>query len=209
MRKHNEYINSYHTAGDVTSGKSTTISGLAENTQFSFYVRAYDAAGNLSGLSNTVTPTTESPCVSSTICETSFEGTNGCWIYDNLGGGGGSDIGRTRSLACSFSAHNESEVIWIKYFGGIKTPSNDFSNNTSVDVSFYHTGYYQSGQWCGEISNTITLEVSTNGTSWTVLNSYNSNDTWQQATGTIDGAYMTSGVYIMVKAVHHLTNTLL
>ena len=183
---------------DVTSGTSTTVSDLTESTQYSFYVRAYDAAGNLSGQSNTITPTTDSPCVASTICETSFEGTNGCWTLFTYTGG--SDVDNTGSLDCSFSAYNDSKVIKITQDGGIQTDSNDFSGNSSVDVSFYHTGYNKSGRSCGEISNTITLEVSTNGTSWTVLNIYNSNDTWQQATGTIDGAYMTSGAYIRVKA---------
>ena len=179
---------------DVTSSTSTTISGLSESTQYSFYVTAYDAAGNESSQSNTVTPTTDSPCVADSICVTSFEGTNGCWLFSY---GGGSSIDNT-SPGCSFSAHAGSNVIEIKQDGAIRTPSNDFSNNTSVDVSFWHTGYYDRG--CGSPNSTITLEVSTNGSSWTVLETYYSNGTWQQATGTIDGAYMTSGLYIRIKA---------
>ncbi len=187
------------TLATTAPSNSITVNGLNPSTSYTFYVTAYDAAMNESGQSNNATQvTTDSPCVASTICETSFEGTNGCWTLFTYTGG--SNINNTGSLDCSFSAYNDSKVIKITQDGGIRTDSNDFSGNSSVDVSFYHTGYYRSGNSCGEISNTITLEVSTNGTSWTVLNTYNSNDTWQQATGTIDGAYMTSGVYIRVKA---------
>ncbi|MCH1552869.1 MAG: fibronectin type III domain-containing protein [Balneolaceae bacterium] len=183
---------------DVTSGTSTTISSLSQSTQYSFYVTAYDAAGNESSQSNTVTPTTDSPCVSGTICETSFEGTNGCWT---LFANSNSEISNT-SPDCSYSAYNGSNVIEIIRNGEIETStSNDFTGNTSVDVSFWHTGYYkQNRNSCsGAISNTIFLEVSTNGISWTVIESYSSSSTWQQATGTIDGVYMTSGIYVRIR----------
>lgn len=182
---------------DVTSGTSTTVSGLTESTQYSFYVRAYDAAGNLSGQSNTITPTTDSPCASDPICVTSFEnGSNGCWTLFFYSG---SSIGNTIP-GCSLSAHNGSNVIEIKQAGGIETASNDFSSYSSVDVTFWHTGYYKNGQTClSSISNSIFLEVSTNGSSWTVIDSFNSNASWQMATSTLDGAYMTQGVYIRVR----------
>ena len=183
---------------DVTSGTSTTITSLSESTQYSFYVTAYDAAGNESSQSNTVTPTTLGSCVASTICETSFEGTNGCWTLFYYSG---STISNTSSPGCSYSAYDGSNVIEINRDAGIETSSNDFTGNTSVDVSFYHTGYYkQNRNSCsGAITNTVYLEVSTNGISWTEIESYSSSSAWQQATGTIDGVYMTSGIYIRIR----------
>jgi subtilisin family serine protease/chitodextrinase len=41
------------------SGTSTTISGLSQGTSYNFYVKAEDAAGNLSSASNTVNVTTD------------------------------------------------------------------------------------------------------------------------------------------------------
>ena len=180
---------------DVTSGTSTTITSLSESTQYSFYVTAYDAAGNESSQSNTVTPTTLGSCVASTICETSFEGTNGCW---SLFYGGGSSIVNTTTPGCSTSAYHEDSVIEIKKIGSIQSSSNDFSNNTSVDVSFYHTGYNTQRGCNTNIDNTIYLQVSTNGSTWTTISTFNSSSSWQEGSGTIDGAYMTSGVYIRI-----------
>ena len=177
---------------------SITVTGLEANTSYTFYVTAYDASMNESTSSNTASETTQSSCVASTICETSFEGTNGCWTLFTYTGG--SAISNTSSPGCSYSAYDGSNVIEIKQDGGVQTSSNDFTDNTSVDVSFWHTGYRKNGNSCSTISNTVTLEVSTNGLSWTVIESYSSSNTWQQATGTIDGAYMTSGIYIRIKA---------
>ena len=186
------------TLATTSSGTSVTVTGLVSNTAYTFYATAYDAAGNESTSSNTASETTQSSCVASTICETSFEGTNGCWTLFTYTGG--SAISNTSSPGCSYTAYDGSNVIEIKQDGGVQTSSNDFTDNTSVDVSFWHTGYRKSGNSCDTISNTVTLEVSTNGLSWTVIESYSSSSTWQQATGTIDGAYMTSGIYIRIKA---------
>ena len=183
----------------IDPSNSITVTGLEANTSYTFYVTAYDASMNESTSSNTASETTQSGCVASTICETSFEGTNGCWTLftDN----GSNDINNTSSPGCSYSAYNGSNVIEIQQDGGVRTSSNDFTGNTSVDVSFYHTGYNKpnSHSCSGAITNTVYLEVSTNGISWTVIESYSSSSTWQQATGTIDGVYMTSGIYIRIR----------
>lgn len=178
---------------------SITVTGLEANTSYTFYVTAYDASMNESTSSNKASETTQSGCVASTICETSFEGTNGCWTLFTYNGS--NDINNTSSPGCSYSAYNGSNVIEIQQDGGVRTSSNDFTGNTSVDVSFYHTGYNKpnSHSCSGAITNTVYLEVSTNGISWTVIESYSSSSTWQQATGTIDGVYMTSGIYIRIR----------
>jgi subtilisin family serine protease/chitodextrinase len=43
----------------TVSGTSTTISGLSQGTSYNFYVKAEDAAGNISSASNTINVTTE------------------------------------------------------------------------------------------------------------------------------------------------------
>jgi len=62
----------------TTSNTSTTVSGLAEATTYSFYVKAEDAAGNVSTASNSIDVTTESGSVS--YCESYGNNTNYEWI---------------------------------------------------------------------------------------------------------------------------------
>ena len=76
---------------------ATTISGLSESTQYSFYVRAYDAAGNLSGLSNTVTPTTLPATV--TINSADFE--NNIWDGWQTSGGNSSVVSLQTNGQCA------------------------------------------------------------------------------------------------------------
>lgn len=186
---------------DVTSGTSTTISGLTESTQYSFYVRAYDAAGNLSGQSNTVTPMTDSPCVASTICETSFESSYDCWTAFTYTGG--ASIVRTNNPGCSFQAYQGTKVVKVQYAGGLELLNNDFTGKTSIDISFWHTGYYaQNSNSCSRIeSNDINIQVSTNGISWTTVDSFTSDGSWQNASTTIDGSYMTANISIRILCI--------
>ena len=175
---------------------SITVTGLEANTSYTFYVTAYDASMNESSSSNTASETTQSSCVASTICETSFEGgSNGCW---SLSYSGGSSIVNTSTPGCSTSAYDGSNVIEIKKIGAITSSSNDFTDNTSVDVSFYHMGYNTNRVCNSNIDNTIYLQVSTNGVSWNTISTFNSSGSWQEGSGTIDGAYMASGVYIRI-----------
>lgn len=51
------------TATGTVTGTSTTVSGLAASTTYTFYVRAYDAAGNYSANSGTLSVTTSTPPV--------------------------------------------------------------------------------------------------------------------------------------------------
>jgi subtilisin family serine protease/chitodextrinase len=62
----------------TTSNTSTTVSGLAEATTYTFYVKAEDAAGNVSAASNSIDVTTESGSVS--YCESYGNNTNYEWI---------------------------------------------------------------------------------------------------------------------------------
>lgn len=56
---YNVYQNGVNVAS--VAGTSTTVSGLSASTTYSFYVTAYDAAGNESGASNIVNVTTDTP----------------------------------------------------------------------------------------------------------------------------------------------------
>ena len=55
------YFSNNTLAATVTSGTSTTISGLSVGTSYTFYATAYDAAGNASSESNTASATTTQP----------------------------------------------------------------------------------------------------------------------------------------------------
>ncbi|MDC3341113.1 fibronectin type III domain-containing protein [Flavobacteriaceae bacterium] len=108
---------------DVTSGTSTTVSGLTESTQYSFYVRAYDAAGNLSEPSNTVTPSTTGGCVHTTFCEHDFNNNNfGCWNGDN----GASISGRSNKYV-KLEGDNDENIFSAAY---------DLTGFTRVNISF-------------------------------------------------------------------------
>ncbi len=62
---------------DVTSGTLTTIAGLSAGTSYTFYVTAYDAAGNASSASNTASATTTLPYV--VINDANFESAWNGW----------------------------------------------------------------------------------------------------------------------------------
>jgi chitinase len=60
------YTVSYGSASVNTTGTTATISGLTPNTAYTFTVRARDAAGNVSGPSNSVSVTTGAPAPDTT-----------------------------------------------------------------------------------------------------------------------------------------------
>ncbi len=80
---------------NATSATSINVSGLNANTTYSFFVRAKDAAGNISNASNTITITTE----------------------DNTGGGGGVASALFLSEYIEGSSNNKALEI-ANYTGG-------------------------------------------------------------------------------------------
>ena len=145
------------------SGTSTQVTGLTANTSYSFYVKAKDAAGNVSAASNTVNATTASAVV--TYCETQGNSVNDEWldrvvigsIDNNSGANGGykdfTSISTTmvRSTqynvtlypAWSGTVYSEGFAVWIDYNqdgdfedAGELVYSHDKTQNTSVSGSF-------------------------------------------------------------------------
>ena len=57
------YFSNNTLAATVTSGTSTTISGLSALSLYTFYATAFDAAGNESSSSNNASETTTQPCL--------------------------------------------------------------------------------------------------------------------------------------------------
>ena len=117
-----------------TSGTSYNVSGLTASTSYSFYVKAKDAAGNVSGASNTVNVTTLANVVS--YCTSQGNNSNYEWIakvtigtYTNSSGAAkytdftsenitleaGSSVNVSLTPGFSGSTYNEYWRIWIDY----------------------------------------------------------------------------------------------
>lgn len=104
----------------TVGGTSTQVTGLTAATAYSFRVRARDAAGNLSGYSNTVNVTT-----------TGGGGGSGCT-------GGIADFPYTESFESSFGAWTQStadDINWTRDSGG--TPSSNTGPSTGAAGSWY------------------------------------------------------------------------
>ncbi|MEZ4858066.1 MAG: GEVED domain-containing protein [Flavobacteriaceae bacterium] len=139
--------------GSVT-GTSANVTGLTANTAYSFNVRAFDAAGNNSALSNTVNVTTTGGGGAGQIAayyfETGFQG----WSD------GGSDCARVLSSANSFEGSysirlrdNSSSSISVSPVLNLTgnsqvtiefhTKSISFENGEDFFVEFYNGSTYQ------------------------------------------------------------------
>lgn len=153
---------------NVTGGTSTTISSLSESTQYSFYVTAYDAAGNESSQSNTVTPTTL--CEQTPICVATFENGFDCW---NDGGSGAS-----RTVAQSNTGDYSVKLVGDSSSANIFSNSFDISGFTRVSLTFYvRTDRFDGG-------DRIYLDLSTGG-SWVEIAYWQgsgANNSWTQLT---------------------------
>ncbi len=121
----------------TVAGTTATVSGLSPGTSYSFNVRAFDAAGNNSGLSNTVNASTTgggggggSTVLHQGFFETGWDG----WID------GGSDAYRyagTRSYEGNYSIrlrdNTSSSTMTLGSF--------DVSSYNSIDIEFYFFAY--------------------------------------------------------------------
>jgi hypothetical protein len=165
--------------GTVTSA-GANVTGLAENTTYSFYVTAYDAAGNVSGASNTDSETTLSSggggCTGGVVDTESFESGWGIW------NDGGSDCARRADATRSWDGGYS---IRIRDNSGtasaMTTDALDLSEYSSVDVEFY---FYPNGMENGE---DFWLRVN-NGSGWTTVAS------WSAGTSFSNGSFYTATV---------------
>ncbi len=169
--------------GDVTSGTSTTISGLAENTQYSFYVRAYDAAGNLSGQSNTVTPSTTGGCVQTTFCEHDFENNDfGCWNRDN-----GASISGGRSNKYVKLEGEQNENIYSGVY--------DFTGFSRVKISFLAE---TNSKWDND--DEYILEVKIGNGNYQQLQSWGETENWTTRVYNItQNSYLTQNISVRIR----------
>ena len=117
----------------TTLGTSASITGLVSNTSYSFNVRAFDAAGNNSALSNTVNATTTGGgsggpgVIAGYYFETGLEG----WID------GGSDCVRFADSSRAFEGTYSIRIRDNSNSSNARSPILDLSGNTQVTIEFH------------------------------------------------------------------------
>lgn len=139
----------------TTAGTSNGVTGLTSNTSYSFYVQAFDAAGNNSGASNTVNVTTTggtggpgeiagyyfetgfdgwsdggSDCVRSFYPSRSYEGNYSIRLRDN------SNSSNTVSPVLDLSGNSEITFEFHSY-------ANSMENGEDFFIEFYNGSSYQ------------------------------------------------------------------
>ena len=201
----------------LVAGTSTNIVGLEEGTTYQFRVRAADAAGNVSGDSNTVSATTDTSTPPSGGCvggETapyseSYEATLGLWTQ-----GSGDDLNWIRDSAGtasngtgpssgsdgSFYVYVEASVNGTGYPNKraiFNSPCFDLSGETEASFVF---DYHMFGSSDG---GRIDLEVSTDGgTSWSSIWNQTGNQGNQWNTVSINlGAYLGGAIQLRFNRV--------
>ena len=194
--------------GSVT-GTSAQVTGLAASTTYSFAVKAYDAAGNVSGSSNVVNATTLTPASTGCTAQVStypygesFENTLGLWSQDTgddfdwtIRSGGTPSTGTGPSSANDGTYYIYMESSSPNYSSKraiLNGPCFDLTNETSATVSFK---YHMKG---ASTMGSLALEASTdNGVSWTSIwsQSGNQGSTWLDAS--IDMATYLGGTVML------------
>ncbi|RMA65923.1 M4 family metallopeptidase [Ulvibacter antarcticus] len=195
--------------GTVT-GTTAQITGLTAGTAYSFRVRAKDAAGNVSGYSNTVNVTTTgggggSGCaggISSFPYSESFESGLGAWTQSTAddinwtrdsGGTPSSNTGPTTGAQGSWYMYVEaSSPNYPSKRAILNSPCFDLGSESAATLTF---GYHMYG---AADMGSIALEASNdNGGSWTSLWSQSGNKGNAWLTATIDmSAYVGGSVQL-------------
>ncbi len=116
----------------TTSGTSNVVTGLTANTSYSFYVQAFDAAGNDSGASNTVNVTTTGGGsgpgeIAGYYFEKRFDG----WS-DGRG-----DCARTFSTSRSYEGDYSIRLRDNSNSSNTVSPVLDLSGNTQITFEFH------------------------------------------------------------------------
>ncbi len=183
--------------GKVT-GTSAQVTGLKAATNYSFYVKAKDAAGNVSGASNTVNVTTQSDSTGGNCSSTvsnypyyeGFENTLGAWTQSTADDfdwtvktGATPSTGTGPSAAAEGSYYVYMESSSPNYSNKkaiLESPCFDLNGVSNPQVSFkYHM--YGDATKMGYLK----LEVSTdNGVNWNAVwtKSGNQGNAWNTAT---------------------------
>ncbi len=177
------------------SGTTRQVTGLTANTAYTFRVRAKDAAGNISGYSNTVNVTTLpipntgcSGSVSSFPYAEGFENTLGAWTQStaddtnwtvDANGTPSNNTGPSSAAQGSYYIFVEaSSPNYPNKRAILNSPCFDLTAESAATFNFqYHM--FGSNNF-----GTIDLEASTNnGTSWTSIwnESGNKGNSWQSA----------------------------
>jgi hypothetical protein len=192
--------------GEV-AGTTANITGLVEGTTYQFKVRAKDAAGNVSGDSNTVSATTDTTappggCVGGETAPyaESYEANLGLWTQ-----GGGDDLNWTRDSGGtpsnntgpssgsdgSFYVYVEASINGTGFPNKraiLNSPCLDLSGETEASFVF---DYHMFGSNDG---GSVDLEVSTdNGGSWSSVWNQTGNQGNQWNTVTVDLAAYVGG----------------
>ena len=190
------------TLATTASGTSVTVTGLDASTTYTFYVTAYDAAGNESTASNMASETTTAvSCEALTYCETSFEIDLGCWQFWTAVG---------NYWITTEQAYDGTRSLKMSNVGAISSPATDFSGYASVDISFWYLTDNFGNQ--GGNRDSIRLEYSNDGSTWEILNTYsghNSNN-FAQVTYNLSGAsYMTANAQFRILSAVNNGNDIL
>jgi hypothetical protein len=130
----------------TVTGTSTTQSGLAASTAYTFQVKARDAAGNLSAGSNTVNVTT-------------------------LAGGGGTNIAQGKPVTCS-SIENAGTPCSAAVDGSLTTRwSSAFSDPQwiQVDLGQSYNITHATLNWEAAYGRAYQIQTSQDGTNWTTI----------------------------------------
>jgi Zn-dependent metalloprotease/chitodextrinase len=199
----------------TVSGTSSQITGLTEATTYSFSVRARDAAGNISGASNTVNATTTGGgggCtggIASFPYNESYESGLGAWSQSTAddidwardsGGTPSSNTGPSGGAAGSWYMYVEASGNGTGYPNKraiLNSPCYDLSSETAANFSFsYHM--YGASDMGG-----IALEASNDdGSSWTSLWSQTGNKGNSWLSANIDlSAYLGESVQLRFNRV--------
>jgi len=177
------------------TGTTKQVTGLTVSTSYSFYVKAKDAAGNVSGASNTASATTtaapSSSCtgqVSSYPYSESFENTLDLWSQDTTDNFDWSlKSGSTPSSSTGpASANDGTYYIYMESSSPnystkraiLNSPCYDFSNKSQATLTFDYHMYGASAM------GSLALEASTNnGVTWTSVWSKagNQGNSWKSA----------------------------
>lgn len=124
----------------------------------------------------------DAPCTPATLCETSFENESGCWS-------------RSEFSYSDFRSYDGQRSVRSSSNGNLTLNNIDFSPYTSIDISFYYYLYSYDG------NEDLVLEYSLDGWSWTELDTYNIQYSWNNANYTItDSALMRSNLQIRIRA---------
>ena len=186
--------------GTVT-GTSAQVTGLTAATTYSFYVKAKDAAGNVSASSNVVNVTTLSGNNGGSCANTvsnfpyyqGFENTLGNWTQSSnddfdwslrSGSTPSSNTGPSGAAEGSYYIYMESSSPnYSNKRAILQSPCFDFSGKTTASVSFKYHMYGSSSM------GSLALEISTdNGATWTSIwsKSGNQGNAWLNASIDLD-----------------------